>query len=250
MKKTFRMLLTVSVACMLFAAACEKSQKEKASAAMEQGDYWTAISLYEQIAAKDPGDKAVKERLTEARLKLAKKFAIEAIQGSHPDAADWERLIAQLELCPEACKIELLDSLHVLAGIYEKSGKRDQALAILVKALARDPSRRIAVGKINDLVLATKDPVWGRQTFEKIWKMHGKDPVICIKYGRFLAANEFLGEAIVMYDKCLELGTGDFTYTNDIKLEISTLERRKKAADEKKSSPQPGAPEQGESPER
>ena len=238
---TFRLVLLLAL-CLCAAAipACKKSAADRARLAMEKGDFTTAIQFYMEAGKANPQDTALRAALSEARLRYAKQFAIDAVRGQHDNAVDWERLLEHLEQEGNGVKMELLDAYYSLAEIYKKGGETDKALEVLLKALTRDPSRRIPLGKIVDLIKARKDAAWGTRTFETLVQKYPDDQEICAKFGYFLGNNARWDEAINRYHSCLALNPGDFTYNNDIRMEISTLEkRRKNRAD--KNTDQPGA---------
>jgi len=234
----------IAIAALLLIAlaplACKQSAADKAKEAMEKGDFTAAIQWYMDALKANPQDKASRTGLSDARLRYAKQFAIDAVRGQHNNAVDWERLLEHLEQEGDNVKMELLDAYYTIAEMYRKAGEKDKAFQVLLKALARDPSRRIPLGKINDLIKGAKDGAWGRGAFETLWKQADTDTEICTKYAAYLGSIDLHAEAIDQYQKCLALNPGDFTYTNDIRMEIVTLEKRRKARAEKNAS-QPGA---------
>ena len=231
------------ILCLAALGACKESPLDKAKAAMEKGDFTTAIQHYMDAIKAAPQDKAVRAGLSDARLRYAKQFAIDAVRGAHNDPVDWERLVEHLEQEGDAVKMELLDAYYNIAEMRRKAGQADQALAVLMKAIGRDPSRRIPLGKISDLVKATKDTAWGKKTFEALSAKFPDDQEVCVKHAAFLGARELYDEAIDQYNKCLVLNPGDFSYNNQIRMEIVTFEKRRRARLDKTSTPQPGAME-------
>lgn len=238
-----RIALAISLALWLAAlGACKESPLDKAKGAMERGDFTAAIQWYMDALKAAPQDKAARAGLADARLRYAKQFAIDAVRGAHNSPVDWERLLEHLEQEGDAVKMELLDAYYNLAEIYRKSGERDKTLDVLMKAIAADPSRRIPLGKINDLVKESKDAAWGKKAFEALTAKFPDDQEVCAKHGTFLGARDLWDEAIERYRRCLELNPGDFSYNNQIRMEIVTLEKRKRVRSDR-TSPQPGAME-------
>ena len=224
-----QILLCTLVLCLCLAVltACEKTPADKALTAMENGDFTTAIRWYMEAVRANPQDKTSRAGLSDARLRYAKQFAIDAVGGMHNGTVDWERLIEHLEQEGENVRMELLDAYYNLAQMYRKAGDPDRALEVLMKAAGRDPSRRIPVGKIADLVKARKDAAWGKRAFDALTQRFPEDQEVCAKFGAYLATFDLWDEAIARYRSCLKLNPGDFTYNNDVRSEIQTLEKRK-----------------------
>ncbi|MBI5526610.1 MAG: tetratricopeptide repeat protein [Deltaproteobacteria bacterium] len=235
-----KFVAAAAVVALVFLPACKDSPMDKAKVAVEKGDFTGAIGWYMEALKAKADDKDARAGLSDARLRYAKQFAIDAVRGAHNDPVDWERLIEHLEQEGANVKMELLDAYYNVAEMFRKAGERDKALGVLVKALASDPSRRIPIGKIADLVKQQKDPGWGRKTWESLWNGNTGDQDICVRLARQLGHMDLYDEGIAQFNKCLSLNPGDFVYNNDIRMEISTYEKRKRTAAERKTA-QPGA---------
>jgi tetratricopeptide (TPR) repeat protein len=229
-----------AILALVLVSSCKDSPMDKARAAVDKGDFTGAIGWYMEALKAKADDKEARAGLSDARLRYAKQFAIDAVRGAHNDPVDWERLIEHLEQEGANVKMELLDAYYNVAEMYAKAGERDKALGVLVKAIAQDPSKRIPIGKVADLVKQQKDPAWGKKTWESLWNGNANDQDVCVRLARHLGFMDLYDEGIAQFHKCLSLDPGDFTYNNDVRMEISTYEKRKRTAAERKA-PQPGA---------
>jgi putative thioredoxin len=102
------------------AAPAEDPDLAEGDAAMEQGDYPTAIAAYQRLLDRNPGD-------TEARASIARVELLQRVEN-----ADLPGVQAALTANPDD-----VDALTTLADVFVVAGRVDEALDALVDAVRR-----------------------------------------------------------------------------------------------------------------
>lgn len=222
---------------------CTKSFEDRGDEAFKRQDYALAIRYYMAALSKKPDNKRIIDSLSHARISYAKKFFIEASSGMHEDVKDWEILAQHLEAEGTKYRIELIETYYTIARKYIEKGMLDDALQVLKKAVIIEPVKKIAIGKIFDILAAIPNDKVEQYT-EAFVNENSNDLDICLKAASFLSSKEFFDKAISIYDRCLSLITKP-ALREQIIIERETILKRKERKKEKEGH-QPGQWESGD----
>ncbi|MGB9599917.1 MAG: tetratricopeptide repeat protein, partial [Myxococcota bacterium] len=228
-------IILISVLFLFF--SCSKSPEKLGDEAFAKQDYAMAIRYYMAALKQKPDNKKVVESLSNARINYARKFFIEAGSGGHTDVKDWEILSQHLEAEGERYKIELLETYYTIAKKYIEQGRRDEALSVLKKAVIIEPVKKIAIGKIFDILSNVPDDKIEQYTEAFVYE-NNTDIDICLKAASFLVGKEHFDKAIAIYDKCANI-TNKPLIREQINQEKESVIKRKERYKEK-SGHQPG----------
>lgn len=234
-------IILISVLLLFF--ACSKSPEKLGDEAFAKQDYAMAIRYYMAALSKKPDNRKIIESLSNARINYARKFFIEASSGGHQDVKDWEILAQHLEAEGEKYRIELIETYYSIARKYIEQGRKEEALSVLKKAVIIEPVKKIAIGKIFDILSIVPDDKVEQYT-EQFVNENSNDIDICIKAASFLANKERFDKAIAIYDKCINI-TNKPAIREQINQEKDTVIKRKERLKEK-SGHQPGQWESGD----
>ncbi len=226
-----------------FLVSCEKSPEKMGDEAFERQDYAMAIRYYMAALSKKPDNKKIIDSLSSARISYARKFFIEASSGGHEDVKDWEILAQHLEAEGSKYRIELIETYYTIARKYIEKGRMDDALVVLKKAVVIEPVKKIAIGKIFDILATIPDDKVGQYT-ETFVNENNQDLDICVKAASFLAGKDFFDKALSIYDRCIPLATKP-ALREQIVIEKETVFKRKERKKEKEGH-QPGQWESGD----
>ncbi|MCX7943893.1 MAG: hypothetical protein N2746_05230 [Deltaproteobacteria bacterium] len=227
----------------VFLYSCTRSPEKLGDEAFKRHDYAMAIRYYMAALSKRPNDERIIEALSKARINYAKKFFIEASRGMHNNVEEWEILSQHLEAEGGKYKIELVETYYTIAKKYIENGRIDDALQVLKKAAAVEPVKKIAIGKIFDILATIPDDKVEQYT-ETFVNENSQDVDVCIKAASFLANKEFLDKSIEIYDRCISLISKP-ALREQIVIERETIQKRRERKRDKQGY-QPGQWESGD----
>lgn len=224
--------------------SCQRSLDKLGDEAMARQDYASAIRFYMEALAERPDSQKIKESLSNARIKYARRFFLEARGGLHENIEDWEILAQHLEAEGERYRIDLLETYYSIAKKYVEKGNNNAAVNVLKKAVVIEPVKKIAIGKIFDIFANIPDTEIENNI--RIFVDENKDDIdICTKAAAFLAQRGHLASSLEMYDRCLKLVSNRPALREQIDMEREVVRRRRERAEDRIGH-QPGQWESGE----
>lgn len=242
MRRGIFLVVVLSVSLLLF--SCKRSLDRLGDEAMARQDYASAIRFYMEALAERPDSQKIKESLSNARIKYARRFFLEARGGLHENIEDWEILAQHLEAEGDRYRIELLETYYSIAKKYVEKGNNNAAIDVLKKAIVIEPVRKIAIGRIFDIF--TNIPDTEIENNIRTFVDENKDDVdICTKAAAFLAQRGHLAASLEIYDRCLKLVSDRPILRDQIDMEMEIVRRRKERAEDRIRH-QPGQWESGE----
>ncbi|GEM_PF-5783521 len=238
-----RYILFAGVLFFFIFLSCTRSPEKLGDEAFERQDYAMAIRYYMAAHNQKPDEKRIIDSLSKARINYAHKFFIEAQSGLHKDVGDWEILAQHLEAEGEKYRVDLVETYYSIARKYIENERIDDALTILKKAVVIEPVKKIAIGKIFDILSTIPDDKVEQYT-ETFVNENDKDIDICMKAASFLANKDRFDKSIAIYDKCIQL-TSKPVIREQLLMEKETVLKRKERYKEKRGH-QPGQWESGD----
>jgi tetratricopeptide (TPR) repeat protein len=187
---------------------------DRGKAQMENGEYDLAIDSLSKALYDDPNS-------VEAHIFLAKAYSMK--KGAYLESVKYLKKAIELDG-------DNLEACNLLAQIYIKNGKYEDALPVVDRILGLAPNSGFAYGYMGEILSNKGRLKEAIEAFRESLKLDPGNPRVYFLLGKIFERLDRLADAVLEYETAVELSPTTYQYRDALATVYRTLEQEMSAS--------------------